>query len=139
MGVECFPEKGVIKVFLKMSYDDFVFDYRYTINDDQGFNPKVKIDTAVILVSKYLANRIQIFAEDKTLKGKLENLESAGGEVNMDLLYYYNKRAKNFRVKNTILTGLNKNQSTLLIFKYNDYEEGVKLTPEKTEQTFTVK
>lgn len=139
MGVECFPEKGIIKVFLKQNHDDFVFDYRFTINDDQGFDPSGKIDTTEILVSKYLANRLHIFVEDKRLKGQLTNIESANGELNMHLLYYYNKRAKLFKVQNTILAGLNKNQSTLLIFKYNDFEEGVNLTAEKTEYTFIVK
>jgi len=37
------------------------------------------------------------------------------------------------------LAGLIKKQSTLLIFKNNDFEEEAKLTPEKTEQTFIVK
>jgi hypothetical protein len=139
MGLECCPGKGIIKVVLKLNYDDFIFDYRFTINDDQNFEPSGVIDTTKILVSKYLTNKVQIFADDKKLKGQLTNIESVNGELNMNLLYYYSKKAKRFKVKNTILTGLNKNQSNLLIFKYNDFEEGVKLTPEKTEQTFILK
>jgi hypothetical protein len=139
MGMECFPAKGQIKIVLKLNYNDFIFDYRVTINDDQNFDPSAEIDTAEVLVSKYLANRVQIFADDKKLKGQITNIESANGELSLDLLFNYNKRAKRFKVKNTILTDLHKNQSNLLIFKYNDFEEGVKLTLEKTEQTFTVK
>lgn len=139
MSMECYPEKGVIKVFLKMNHDDFVFDYRFTINDDQNFNPSGKMDTTEMLIRKYIGNRLQIFADDKKLNGQLTNLESTKGELNMQLLYYYNNRVKRFNVKNTILNGTNKNHTTLLIFKYNDFEEGVKLTPEKTEQTFMIK
>jgi hypothetical protein len=139
MSMECFPGKGLIKIVLKLNYDDFIFDYRFTINDDQNFDPSGGIDTTKILVSKYLTNRVQIFADDEKLKGQLTNIESVNGELNMDLLYYYSKRAKRFKVKNAILTDLYKNQSNLLIFKYNDFEEGVKLTTEKTEQTFKVK
>jgi hypothetical protein len=68
LGVECFPEKGIIKVNLNLNYNDFIFDYRLIINDDQSFDLSGKIDTAEILVSKYLDNRIQIFADDKMLK-----------------------------------------------------------------------
>ena len=38
MGVECIPGKGIIKILVKMEYNDFVFDYRVAINDDQNFD-----------------------------------------------------------------------------------------------------
>jgi hypothetical protein len=139
LGVECFPEKGIIKTYLKLNYNDFVNDYRFTINDDENFDPSGKIDTAKILVSKYLANRIQIFADNKKLEGQLMNVESSNGELNIDLLYNYNIKAKRFKVKNTILAGFSKRQSNLLIFKHNDFEEEVKLTAELTEQVFIVR
>jgi hypothetical protein len=139
MGVECFPEKGMIRIFLKMNYNDFIYDYRSTVNDDQGFDPSGKIDTTIVLVHKYLTDRIQISADDLKLKGQFTNIEWANGELNMDLLYHYHKKAKRIKVKSTILNDLNKNPSTLLIFKANDLEEGVTLTPEKPEKTFLVK
>ncbi len=139
LGVECFPEKGIIKVSLNLNYNDFIFDYRLTINDDQSFDLSGKIDTAEILVSKYLDNRIQIFADDKILKGHVTSIESSDGKLKLDLIYNYNKRSKCFKVRNLILTDVNRSQTNLLIFKYNDLEEDVKLTPEKAEHTFTVK
>ena len=139
MSAECFPDEGVIRVFLKMSHADFKYDYRHMINDDQLFDPSGKIDTTEILVSKYLDSRVQIFANDKILKGRLTNFESANGEINTNLLYHYNKRAKHFKVSNTFLNDVNKNPSTLLIFKHNDFEEDVKLSEAKTEQLFVVK
>lgn len=139
MGVECLPEKGTIRLFLKMSHDDFVYDYRYTINDDENFDPSGEIDTTRIFVSRYIADRVQIFADGKKLQGRLINIEPAGGELNMNIIYSYNKNVKHFRIRNTILDNLNKKQSTLLIFKYNDFEEGVTLTPENKEHTFTVR
>jgi hypothetical protein len=139
MGAECFPEKGIIKIFLKLNYDDFKFDYRFTIDDDQNFLPSGEIDTAKIFVSRYLTDKVHIFADDNKLKGQLTGIELSDGELKMNLQYNYNKKAKHFKVRNTILGNLNKNQSTLLIFKYNEFEEGVKLTSEKTEQIFVVK
>jgi hypothetical protein len=139
LGMECIPDKGIIRTSLKMNYNDFIFDYRININDDQVFDPSGKIDTTVILLSKYLLDKIQISADDQNLKGKLTGIEFVNGHLNFELVYNYNKRAKNFKVKNTILTDVNRNQTNLLIFKYNDHEEGVKLSFEKTEHTFKVK
>jgi hypothetical protein len=138
MGMECIPEQGIISALLKLNYNDFIFDYRFAINDDQNFDPSGKIDTTEIFLSKYIVGKVQISADDKILKGKLTNIESANGELRIDLLYYYNKRAKRFKVKNTILTDINKDQSNLLIFKYNDFKEGVELSTGKTEQKFKV-
>lgn len=138
-GVECFPDKGVIRLFLKLNYTDFVFDYRHTINDDQNFDPSGKIDTTEILVTKYLNNQLQIFADDKKLKGQLTDFKYINGELNMSVLYYFNKRTTSFRLRNTILTGPFKDQTNMLIFKYNNQEEGVKLTTENPERTFLVK
>lgn len=139
MGVECLPENGEIKVFVKMNYNDFVNDYRYTINDDQGFDRAVKIDTSVILVARYIAHRIQLSADEINLKGRLINFQSDGREINIDCMYKYDKRSKEFKVKNTMLTGVTYNQYTLLIFKHQNLEEGVKLTAEMPEKSFTLK
>lgn len=139
LGIECIPDKGIIRTSLKMNYNDFIFDYRININDDQIFDPSGKMDTTEILLSKYLLTKIQISADDKNLKGKLTKIEFENGNLKFELLYNYNKRAKQFRVKNAILTDVNRNQTNLLIFKYDDHEEGVKLSPEKTEHTFKIK
>jgi len=139
MGLECFPENGIIKAFVKLRYTDFIFDYRFTINDDQHFDLSGKIDTAQILVSKYLDSRVHVFADNKKLKGKLMNIESANGELKLDFIYYFNKRAKLFRIRNLMLTEYKEHQSNHLIFKYKDFEEGVTLTPRKTEHIFKVK
>jgi hypothetical protein len=139
LGVECFPKEGIIKASVRLKYADFIFDYRYAINDDQQFGPSGEIDTTKILVSQYLDKRIQIFADGKKLRVKLMAIESADDELRLDLLYYYNKRAKLFKVKNMMISEYNENQSNHLIFKYKDFEQGVTLTPKKMEETFKVK
>jgi hypothetical protein len=42
-------------------------------------------------------------------------------------------------VKNLIMTGLYNDQANMIIVKINDFEQGVKLTSEATEQTFQIK
>ena len=139
MSVECFPDRGLIKAFVRLRYTDFVFDYRFTINDDQHFDPSGKIDTTEILAGKYLDRRIQVSAEGDKLKGQLTNIDLVNGEMKLDFVYHYNKSVKLFKVKNTMLTEYKEKQSNFLIFKYKDFEQGVELTPEKTEQIFEVK
>jgi len=138
-SIDYVRDKDAFKVFVRMYYDDFILDYRNSINDDQDFDPSGKIDTAIILVSKYLNNKVQIFADDKKLEGRLINIKSADGELTMNFLINNNRRARVFKVKNQILTGLYKDQANLLIFKYDDVEEGVKLTSDMTEKTFKIK
>jgi hypothetical protein len=139
MSAECFPDEGLIKVYLKTSHDDFKYDYRFKIDDDQIFDESGKIDTTKIFVSKYLASRIQMFANNNLLSGRITSFESDNNEVNMRLIYHYNKKAKQFKVSNTFMNGVNRNPTTLLIFKYKDIEQEAKLTEDKTEQTFVVK
>ncbi len=139
LGVECFPDQGIIKACLNLEFNDFVFDYRYAINDDQHFEPSGRIDTAVILVNKYFESRVKVFADGELLKGRLTNIESTGGKLKLDFLYNFNKKAKQFKVKNVMFTEYNEDQSNLLIFKYKDIEEGVMLTQQQPERTFSVK
>jgi hypothetical protein len=139
LGVEYSAEKEVFNVFIKLKYDDFVLDYRFIVNDDQNFDPSGKIDTSIILVDKYFNKRVQIYADDKKLEGHLTYIESSDGDINMNFLYHYNKRPEHVEVKNKILTELYKDQLNLLIFKYKGFEEGIRMTSDKTEQTFMVK
>jgi len=139
MSTECFPGEGVIRVFIRMSHADFRYDYRHMINDDYIFDPSGKIDTTEVFVAKYLDSRVQILAGDKMLKGRLTSFESANGDVNMNLIYHYNNRLNSFKVSSTIMNGVNRNPTTLLIFKYKDFEEDVKLTEGNTQKSFSAK
>jgi hypothetical protein len=110
-----------------------------TINDDENFEHIVKIDTTRILVSKYINNRVTLFGDDRRLNGKITGIDFTSSELKLNLLYYFTKNVKQFKVRSTILTGLNRKESTLLIFRCNDFEDGVKLTPEKPEYIYMLK
>ncbi len=138
LGVECFPEKEIIRAYLKLKYTDFIFDYRLTINDDQHFDQSGTIDTTEILLKKYVNDRIVISADDKKLSGQLARFGTSGGELTIELIYPLPAKAKRYKVTNTILTAVNINQSNLVIFKNNDYEEEVKLSSAKTTHTFMI-
>ena len=138
-SIDYVRDKDSFKVFVRMYYDDFILDYRNSINDDQDFDPSGKIDTAIILVSKYLNNKVQIFADDKKLEGRLISIGSENGELKMNFLISSKGKARVIKVKNQILTTLYQDQSNLLIFKYDDLEEGIKMTSDMNERTFKIK
>jgi hypothetical protein len=140
MTVECIPENRTIKVFLKQDQADFVFDYRYMINDDQNISLTAKLDTTEILVSKYFSKRLQISAGNKRLTGKITKLEWNNSGMTAELEYHFNNKSeKAFTVKNTILNGIREDPSNLVIFKYRDLEEGVKFNLVVTEHVFRIK
>ena len=139
LSVEYSEKSDSFNVFLKIYADDFLLDYRLLTGDSTKFDFIAKKETAKALLIKYLNEKVQIFAEGKKLDGKLLTLESSDGELKMNLVFNNNKKSKNYRIKNLIMTDLYKDQSNLLIFRYGDYEEGIKLTAEKQEQNFIVK
>jgi hypothetical protein len=139
LSVESSEKSDSFNVFLKIYADDFLLDYRLLTGDSTRFDFIAGKESAETLLRKYLNEKVQIFAEGKKLDGKLMTLESSEGELRMNLIFNNKKKSKNYLVKNLIMTDLYKDQSNLLIFRYGDYEEGIKLTAEKPEQNFIVK
>jgi hypothetical protein len=137
MSIEYSEKDGAFNVFLKLYSDDFILDYRLLTGDTSKIDFSARADSET-QVERYLSEKIQVFAEEKKLVCKLIKLESSEGELKMDLVFNNKKKAKNYLVKNLIMTDLYKDQSNLLIFRYGDYEEGIKLSPEKPEQIFRV-
>jgi hypothetical protein len=75
------------------------------------------------------------------LKGKLLNLTLAlpENEISLNLIYRTDKTPKTITVRNEIMTGLYDDQANMMIIRINDFEEGVKLTSESREQTFSLR
>jgi hypothetical protein len=139
MGLEYLPEKELFKVFIKLSYKDFILDYRNSVNDDQPFDASGKIDTSVILVRKYLNYKVQIIEDGTRLKAILNDVEFSDGELKLNLVYQKNKNSKNLLIRNTILCDVYQNQSNFMIFKHGNHEEGVIFTRDKPEKLFRLK
>lgn len=139
MSVEYSEKTDVFNVFLKIYSDDFMLDYRLLTGDTAKIDFASGRGTAETMIGKYLNEKVQIFAGGKKLDCKLMNFNSSDGELKMDLIFNNKKKSKSFLVKNLIMMDLYKDQSNLLIFRYGNYEEGIKLTSEKQEQTFKVK
>jgi len=130
-----------LKVFVRMYYDDFLLDYKLfdqaaaidDIIDDQSF--------PMHLMNKYIDKKVIIVVNNKELKGKLLNLMLSlpDNEISMNLLYRTDKKPEIITVRNEIMTGLYDDQANMTLVRMDDLEEGVKLTPYKTEQTFSLR
>lgn len=138
-SVDYDKDSNSLKVFVKMYFDDFLLDLKLT-----GLNPQEDgfsgDDTkSRSIMENYLNNRLIINVNKKLYKGKLNDLEIADNEVKMNFEYRSVKDPDVISVRNLILTELYKDQTNLIIIKVKDFEEGIKLTADNTEQTFEIK
>lgn len=129
-----------LKVFVRMYYDDFLQDY--LLSGGENFTVKKLQNSGTFpcdLMNKYLEEKVNIIVDNKQLKGKLLNIEQEDNEIRTNLLYRSGKKPKVITVRNLIMTGLYTDQANMTIIRINDFEEGVMLTPLKTEETFSLK
>lgn len=122
-----------------MEFDDFLKDLQ-TIDDDRNlyrlFNkPPFPSD----LINQYFNTKVFIYINNNLLIGKLVNANITDTEINLNLIYRSGKKPKVITVRNLILTGWYTDQTNLMIIRINNFENGIKLTPEHYEETFNVK
>ncbi len=134
-SIDYAPENNTFKVFVRMYFDDFVSDCKknYPAIDFSSDNSVSKE-----AMEDYLKTNLVLLVNEKMLSGKLENMNLSENEISVNLVYKGVRNPKTVTVKNFILTKLYADQSNMLIVKVNSFEEGVKLTPEKAEQTFNI-
>jgi len=126
-------------VFLRVYYDDFLIDYESTTEQAPDFDFRKKTKQTVDNISRYLKEKIQIIAEDKLLDFRITGMKLSDNELSINMLYLNPGKPGRVLIRNTILSDIYSDQSNLLILRYNDFEEGVKLTPEKREHLFEIK
>jgi len=129
-----------LKVFVRMYYDDFLRDYRLFDTAGVSLNKFSGGKTfPADLMNNYLSEKVNISVNNKQLKGKLLNLVMADNEISINLLYKTVKKLKSISVTNMIMTGLYSDQANMTMIKIDDFEDGVKLTPEKSTESFNLK
>jgi hypothetical protein len=129
-----------LKVFVRMYYDDFLRDYRLFDSTGESLNKfSAGQPFPSDMMNNYLNEKVNISVNNKQLKGKLLNLVMANNEISINLLYKTVKKPKKISVSNMIMTGLYSDQANMTMIKIDDFEEGVKLTPEKSMESFNLK
>jgi hypothetical protein len=140
-SIDHIPDTDSLKVFVRMYYDDFLLDYKLFDKDAiTGDFVKNQIFPAS-LMNRYLEKKVIIYVNNKQLQGKLLTLDLVipENEISMNLVYMLDKKPRIITVRNEMMTELYADQANMTIIRMNDFEEGVKLTPEKKEQTFSVR
>jgi len=139
-SIDHIPDTDSLKVFVRMYFDDFIQDYLLSGRESptvrqMNINEPFPAD----LMNKYLEEKVIIKVNNKQLKGKLLNMVLKDNEISLNLLYRTDKKPREITVRNLIMTGLYADQANMTIIRANDFEEGVMLTPLKTEQTCNLK
>jgi hypothetical protein len=127
-----------LKVMIKMNYDLFLRDYQ-TIDDDRDLHKLYSYKPfPEVFVNNYISSKVFIYVNNKLLEGKLLTMDLIEGELSLKFLYQSSKTPRKITVRNTILTRLYSDQVNLTILRFDDFEKGIKLTPEHIEETFTL-
>lgn len=138
-SIEYAPEKSMFTAYVKLYFDDFLLDYKLSGGDTERVNFNV-IDKVVLNeTEKYLNKRFSIIVNNDVLKGKLKDLKIEENEMSMNLELPGTEKPDEVTVSCTFMTGLYADQSNMVIIKVKEFEEGFKLTPEKTQQTYKLK
>jgi hypothetical protein len=138
-SIDYTPDTPSLKVFLKIYYDDFQLDCKM---NELSFNESDFSGNSALakeMMSKYLSKTFQIFVNHEQLSEEVEYIKIIDGELKVNFSYKTDRKPKSLTVKNLFLTSLYPDQANMMIVKINDFEEGIKLTAEKTEQTFIIK
>lgn len=128
-----------LRVFIKMYYDDFLLDYQLFTKTGVPADLSLSKPFADDLLNKYIAEKVNIYINNKQLEGKLLSQDLSDNELRLNLIYKSDKKPKTITVKNTIMTSLYFDQANMTIIRIDDFEEGIKLTSEVSEKTFSVK
>jgi len=128
-----------LKVSCKMEFDDFLKDLQ-TIDDDRNLSILFsKQPFPSDLINMYFNSKVFIQVNKKLLIGKLLTVDLTENEIIMNLIYKTDKKPKSITVRNMILIGWYSDQENLTIIRVNNFEKGIKLSPEHNEETFILK
>jgi hypothetical protein len=138
-SIEYNPDPTGYNVFVRLYFDDFVSDNRiggYVISEADYMAGNEESRKSA---ERYLAEKLEIRVDGKLLSGRISELQLLNNELSMNLFYRGGKKVNALSVKNMIMTGLYADMSNMVIVRVKDYEEGVKLSSDVTEQVFGIK
>ena len=138
-SIDYIPEISSLKVFIRMYFDDFLRDCKLNGEEVQNIDFTSDNSLSKDIMEKYLKDKLQIKINNVQLSGKLKDMSLIDNEISTNMEYLTHKKPKTISVKNLILTGLYSDQSNMIIVRIRNLEEGFKLSPELTEQTYIIK
>lgn len=138
-SIDYVPDPVGYNVFVRMYFDDFLADCKLNGKIFEGVDFSDGNRTSRDAMEKYLSEKLIIKVNEKLISGKLSDMKVADNEISMNLKYDGGRKPATILVKNLILTDLYSDMSNMVIVKVDDFEVGVKLTSDMTEQIFKIK
>jgi hypothetical protein len=138
-SIEFVPDQGRYNIFVRMYFDDFLTDSKVYREELTAADFSAGTGSSRAAIERYLAAKLIIKVNEKLLSGKLQDMNVAENEISMNLEYPGGKKPKTIDIINLIMTSLYSDMSNMVIVRVNDFEEGVKLTSDTTEQIFKIK
>jgi hypothetical protein len=133
-GMEYDPGKNIINLFVKVYSDDMERDMK---TGDSISGKSFEVCTEGF--AQWLSDRIRIQADGHPLQLKLKEVTVDGLEHKFRLEAKSRRNATNISVYNTLHNRVYSDQSNMVMFKYNDVEEGIKMDCSDTIKVFRVK
>jgi len=138
LSIDYTADDHSFNAFLKVYFDDFLLDYKLCLPEADKPEPGVSPDKAKELIRLYINKRISFIAGKKKIDADLTEMTLSENELRMTLRYAMKKKCSDYSIENNILTDIYKDQTNLLIFRYDKYEEGIRLTAENKGHVFHV-
>lgn len=140
LSIDYVPETSNFNGFIRIYLDDLLLDCGlsgFAISRDKLISRE---EATVETFERYLNDKVVISINGKHTRGRITKIDVNAGsnEVNVNMLFENSGNPLTITVKNLIMTGLYKDQANMVIVKADDFEEGVRFTPEMTEQTFKI-
>lgn len=137
--IEHVPGTDSVKVFCRMYFDHFLYDYQ-TYDDDRDLTKIFGSQPfPADLVTKYFNSKVHIYINNKQLIGKVTDINLVDNDISLNLLYKTKQKPKKITVRNMLLTEWFSDQVNMTIVRTDKFEKGIKLTPGNREETFIIK
>lgn len=139
LSIDYVTEKETVHVFLRIYYDDFLLDSGFKASHENGMDKIADTLAFRDLITGYANEKVNILVDGRHFHVNLNRYNLSDNELSMNMSFKVNESISTVMVRNLIMTSLYRDQANMVIVKAPGYEEGVRLTPEKTEQTFEIK
>ncbi len=138
LSIDYVPENKSVSLFLKIYYDDFLLDAGIS-QTDKPIQDSLRSENFLKgLITRYTNEKVKISFNNQLFSANLDDYVLSDNELRVNFSIPVNRKISTVAVRNMIMTRLYNDQSNMVIVKVNDFEEGIKLTPDKTEQTFVI-
>ena len=139
LSIDYVQEKETANVFLRIYYDDFLLDSGFKAGHENGMDKIADTLAFRELVSGYVNEKVNIIVDGRHFPVNLNRYDLSDNELSVNMSFKVNGNISTVVVRNLIMTSLYGDQANMVIVKAEGYEEGVRLTPEKTGHTFKIK